>query len=39
VPLLFALGFDGVIRLLADMQLEMCDEMGVLPTPGTRLLL
>ena len=39
VPLLFALGFDGVIHLLADMQREMCNEMGVLLTPGTRLLL
>lgn len=39
VALLFALGFDGVIHLLADMQQEMCNEMGVLPTPGTRLLL
>ena len=39
VPLLFPLGSDGVIHLLADMQQEMCNEVGVLPTPGTRLLL
>jgi len=33
---LFALGFDGAVRLLADMQQELCNETGVLPTPGTR---